>query len=481
MSIPSFKLHVTWRGIIRVMAYVLAFLLVPLLVGSVVLSTRMSSSARPADRTSYTGQLPAPTYDPTKRIAVVVSSAYGAEINDSLPAFEILARSGAFNVYIVAPKRTVLPFVDSRLEATGLDFVPHFSYAEYAKTIGKTPDLIAIPYFPGYTPTRDAAVLDWIRAHTGPQTTLLGICAGTETLADTGLLAGHKATTNLQWFARLVPRFPNVHWIRNVRYVDDGAVITSTSLAAGIDATFHTVARLVSRSVALDVARQVGYKYTDYLDNPSFQYPSLSTSLPPLLVNGAFEWHQENLGVLLYNGVSEFALAGLLDPYGSSLAATADVIAPTRAPIRSRDGLIFIPRQDFHTVSAVDRVVLPAGDVTDSRQQTIAAWQRLRPDRPVEYIHRNVGRGESAYDATLQDLAQSRNALVAVGVAHILFYPVEQLQFTNARLPIEPIATPLMLGLLGVGLVVAFDRVSKRRRTQARSRTQVRSDALSRS
>ena len=195
MSLPSFKLHVTWRGIMRVMAYVLAFLLVPLLVGSVVLSTRMSSSAPPADRTSYTGQLPAPTYDPTKRIAVLVSSAYGAEINDSLPAFEILARSGAFNVYVVAPKRTVLPFVDSRLEATGLDFVPHFSYAEYAKTIGKTPDLIAIPYFPGYTPTRDAAVLDWIRAHTGPRTTLLGICAGTETLADTGLLAGHKATT----------------------------------------------------------------------------------------------------------------------------------------------------------------------------------------------------------------------------------------------------------------------------------------------
>ena len=122
--------------------------------------------------------------------------------------------------------------------------------------------------------------------------------------------------------------------------------------------------------------------------------------------------------------------------------------------IRSRDGLIFIPRQDFHTVSAVDRVVLPGGDVTDARQQTIAAWQRLRPDRPVEYIHRNVGRGESAYDATLQDLAQSRNALDAVGVAHLLFYPVEQLQLNNARLPIEPIATPLMLGLLGVGLVV---------------------------
>ena len=418
MSIPSFKLHVTWRGILHVMAYVLAFLLVPLLVGSVVLSTRMSSSARPADRTSYSGQLPAPTYDPTKRIAVVVSSAYGAEINDSLPAFEILARSGAFNVYIVAPKRTVLPFVDSRLEATGLDFVPHFSYAEYAKTIGKAPDLIAIPYFPGYTPTRDAAVLDWIRAHTGPQTTLLGICAGTETLADTGLLAGHKATTNLQWFARLVPRFPNVHWIRNVRYVDDGAVITSTSLAAGIDVTFHTVARLVSRSVALDVARQVGYKYTGYLDNPSFQYPSPLTSLPPFLVNGAFEWHEENLGVLLYNGVSESctrrsARSLRVVVSGDSRRHRPDACAN---PLARRARLH--PPVGIHTVSAVDRVVLPGGDVTDARQQTIAAWQQLRPGSAGGEHQPATSDGASRHTMRRsRTVAQSRNAWVAVGVA----------------------------------------------------------------
>jgi AraC family transcriptional activator FtrA len=473
MSLPSFLRHVPWRGLLRALACALAFLLVPLVVGAANYGSKMSGAAPPIDRPAYTGQLPAPTYDPTRRIAVVLSSTYGAEITDALPTFEILARSGAFNVYVVAPERTVLPFVNSHLTDSGLDFVPHFSYAEYEATIGKDPDLIAIPYFPHYSPTRDAAVLDWIRAHAGPRTTLLGICAGTETLADTGLLDGHRATTNTGWFARLVPGHPQVSWIRNVRYVDDGPVITSTNLAAGIDAALHAVARLVGRPVAEDVARQLGYTHTGYLDDPSFQYPA--TPIVPVIEDGMFEWSQERLGVLLSDGVSEFALAGLLDPYTSSLAATAEVFAPQRAPIVSRDGLALLPRYDFRTVPALDRVVVPAGDATAARQEAGAAWERVRPDRPAEDIHRNVGHGESGYDATLQDLARYHNGMVAAAMAPILFDPTDQLALTGAAWPIEPIAAHLLLGLLGVGAVVLLGRIRPRRRAP------VPSYALSRS
>lgn len=63
--------------------------------------------------------------------------------------------------------------------------------------------MIAIPWFSGYTAERDAALLDWIPANAGPQTTIVTICAGTKILADTGLLAGRTATTNTAWFGRL--------------------------------------------------------------------------------------------------------------------------------------------------------------------------------------------------------------------------------------------------------------------------------------
>jgi AraC family transcriptional regulator, transcriptional activator FtrA len=144
MAFPAIFRHVNWLRVVRVVACVLAFFIVPLLVGMVNLGSKFASIAPVVDRPVYTGPVPAPTYDPSKRIAVIVASAHGAEITDALPTIEILSRSGAFNVYVVAPERTVLPLgADAD---TGLDFIPHFSYAGYDTTIGKDPDLIALPY-----------------------------------------------------------------------------------------------------------------------------------------------------------------------------------------------------------------------------------------------------------------------------------------------------------------------------------------------
>ncbi len=475
MSITSFLRQVPWRRLAFLAIYVLAFLLVPFLAGFVNLGIKTYGSTASIPHAAYTGPFPTPTYDPTKKIAVVMASYSGDEITDALPTFEILARSGAFNVYMVAPERKVLPFVASNMNAdTGLDFVPHFSFADYTKKIGKKPDLIAIPYLSGYTPTRDVAVVNWIRANTGPHTIIDGICFGTMTLADTGLLNGHQATTNTVIFNQLQTHFPNVRWMRNVRYVDDGNIITSTNLASGMDATLHVVSRLVGRSVAEDVARQIGYTHTTYLDNPRFQYPALP--IGPLLENAAFSWHQDRLGVLLYDGVSELDLAGLLDPYTSSLTAKAYVFAPKRAPITSRDGLILIPRYDLQTVPSLDRVVLPGGETNSSQHQALAVWNSSHPDRQAESIQRNVGHGETAFEATIQDLARHYNGPLASATADILFVPDAKLP-ADARLPIEPLAMPLLLGLIGIGLVFALSRLRFRRHTPVRSSTVAASHA----
>ena len=81
-------------------------------VGVVNVGNKFTALQEPGPAPSLATALPAlPVPDPGKKIAVVLSSAYGAEITDTLPNFEILARSGAFNVYSVAPERTVLPLV----------------------------------------------------------------------------------------------------------------------------------------------------------------------------------------------------------------------------------------------------------------------------------------------------------------------------------------------------------------------------------
>lgn len=454
------------RPVIKPAVYLGAIVIVPLLVGTANLAVKMQN-VEPQQPPPFSGVLPEPlALDPSKKTAVVLSSAYGAEVTDTLPTFEILARSGAFNVYSVAPERTLLPLVDSTLRATSLDFVPHFSYVDYETRIGTPPDLIAIPYFPNYTAERDAVVLDWIRAHAGPHTTILTICAGTEILADTGLLDGRTATTNTGWFERLETRVPTATWVRNVRYVDDGDIVTSTNLASGIDATLHVVDRFAGRASALDVARQIGYTATGALDDPSFDPPPLP--LLTIAANAAFVG-QQRLGVLLYDGVSELGLAATLDPYASSLSSRPFVIAPERRVVRSQDGFGFVPRYDFNSAPTQDRMLVPAGSNVDGRAQVVAAWSGIRPERAAEEIYRNVGRGETAYDATFKDLARGQNRAVALADAEILFYALDPSELPENGLVPAQLVTPVLLSLLGAVGVFGASRLPTLRRAPQRA------------
>jgi hypothetical protein len=135
----------------------------------------------------------------------------------------------------------------------------------------------------------------------------------------------------------------------------------------------------------------------------------------------------------------------------------------------SRDGLVLLPRYDFATVPALDRVVVPGGDPTTARQQAIAAWEQLRPDRPVQDVYRDVGPGGSAYEATLRVLARHHNGMIVVPIANGLNVPTDTLRLADAAWPIQPIGTHPGLGPLGVALVLLISRVPLRRRTPARS------------
>jgi putative intracellular protease/amidase len=267
--------HFQFRRLLFGLAYFTAVVIVPLAVGVFNIGSKYTAPQQPTEAPSLAAPLPAlPNPDPTKKLAVVLSSAHGAEITDTLPAFEILADSGAFNVYSVAPERMVLPLISGSNRATNLDFLPHFSYAEYESQIGHDPDLIVIPWMPGYTPERDAVVLDWIRNHAGPHTTVLSICIGGTILADTGLLHGHTATDNTGAMGDVMARHPDTRWVPNVRWYDDGSMVESTTLTSGIDASLHLVDRFAGRATALDVARQIGYANTQYLDDPTWAWPS---------------------------------------------------------------------------------------------------------------------------------------------------------------------------------------------------------------
>jgi AraC family transcriptional regulator, transcriptional activator FtrA len=78
----------------------------------------------------------------------------------------------------------------------GVDFVPHYSFAEYDAAVGSDPDLIVIPYLPFRDAPEYQTIRTWVRAHAGSHTILLSVCAGASNLADTGLLTKRSATTH---------------------------------------------------------------------------------------------------------------------------------------------------------------------------------------------------------------------------------------------------------------------------------------------
>jgi transcriptional regulator GlxA family with amidase domain len=89
-----------------------------------------------------------------------------------------------------------------------------------------------------------------LRAHAGRNTIMLSLCAGAKNLAATGLLDGRSATTHHYTFPEIAQEHPTVKLVRGVRYVEDGNVITSTGVTAGVDVTLYVLKRLLSSGAA---------------------------------------------------------------------------------------------------------------------------------------------------------------------------------------------------------------------------------------
>lgn len=102
----------------------------------------------------------------------------------------------------------------------------------------------------------------WIQSIV-PKTKLsASICTGAFLLAKAGFLDHKKATTHWEDIDDLKRAFPNIHVIQHVRWVDEGHIITSAGISAGIDMSLHLVDRLVDYDLAEKTARQLEFDWT---------------------------------------------------------------------------------------------------------------------------------------------------------------------------------------------------------------------------
>ena len=106
---------------------------------------------------------------------------------------------------------------------------------------------------------RDVEHLDWIRKQRASVPLMTSVCTGSLVYAAAGLLAGRPATTHWASLDLLKELEPAVDLRPDERYVDDGDLITSSGVSAGIDMALHLVARLISVERAREVRRYIQY------------------------------------------------------------------------------------------------------------------------------------------------------------------------------------------------------------------------------
>ncbi len=105
-------------------------------------------------------------------------------------------------------------------------------------------------------------VLEWIAQQAKAASIVASVCTGAFILAKAKVLQQQVVTTHWEDIPSLRKMFPKLTVVRDVRWVDEGSVVTSGGISAGIDMSLHLVSKLHSFDLAEKTAQQMDFTWT---------------------------------------------------------------------------------------------------------------------------------------------------------------------------------------------------------------------------
>ncbi|PWL37750.1 hypothetical protein DKG77_13325 [Flagellimonas aquimarina] len=168
------------------------------------------------------------------------------EVLDFAGPMEVLSYAG-FNVFTVSAKK-------DPIKSQGiLSVIPDY-------TIEDAPEADILAFFGGNaSPTsKNPKVMEWIKKQEQVKYHF-SVCTGAFILAEAGILDGKTATTFHSSLDNLKNNYPKINVRKNVRFVDNGRVITTAGISAGIDGALHLVAKLHGLNAAKRIAYNMEY------------------------------------------------------------------------------------------------------------------------------------------------------------------------------------------------------------------------------
>jgi transcriptional regulator GlxA family with amidase domain len=180
----------------------------------------------------------------------------GVEELDAVGPWEVLAAWAHFFPDDAVTVSCLAPAGGTVAAAKGMTLTAHHSFAD-----APAYDVLLYPGGRGTRPLmRDDAHLDWVRSQRSTVPLMTSVCTGALVYAAAGLLHDRPATTHWASLDLLAETDPTIEIRPDDRYVDDGDVITSAGVSAGIDMALHLVQRIAGDQRAKDVRRYLQYE-----------------------------------------------------------------------------------------------------------------------------------------------------------------------------------------------------------------------------
>jgi putative intracellular protease/amidase len=170
----------------------------------------------------------------------------GVEILDFAGPMEVFSYAG-FRVFTVSKSKETIT------SQGVLNIMPDYAIADAPKA-----DILA--FFGGNVSKayQDMEVIDWVKKQDNIQY-YFSVCTGAFILAEAGILQNKTATTFHSALNEFEKKYPKTNVLKDVRYVDNGKVITTAGISAGIDGALHLVAKIQGFNNARKVAYNIEY------------------------------------------------------------------------------------------------------------------------------------------------------------------------------------------------------------------------------
>lgn len=353
-------------------------------------SSPMVPDAGLGHATAGAGNLPAwqARFNRSRPVIAIVGDNRTVELTDFVVPYAVLEQAQVAEVIAVAPEAGPIKSVTD-LGKPSFSIEAQATTAEFDRRFPDGADYVIVPM----TKARPE-LLRWIAEQAGKGGTLVSICNGALTVADTHAMDGHRATAHWSSESYRAEHYPAIHWVRNARYVVDGNWVSSAGVSAALPTSIAVVEAIAGHARAQAVAQALGVQdWSPAHDSDAFQ-PRLGSNIGALLsmryTNGLLHQDQD-FGIAASEDMDELVLALTVDVYSSTGRSKAWLLGTDAERLRGRHGLTLIP--EAVAASSLQPLALPAG------------------------------KAAGALDEALNDVANRYGQRTAYGVALALEYP----------------------------------------------------------